>query len=310
MSNAPVALRGNYSDLYGPSMLPVLEELFRSEIAMHPSRRSQLFKEVTTDRDIWQYSELHDMPLFSSVAEGTDYTFQRPKAGANKTLTISKFGLGFSISEEAVDDGRFDLISDALRKMARSAVETQEIAGMNIFNNGFSAETTADGAAVFSTAHTLPSGLSFRNKASTDSDLSQTSLDAALTDFETQQIGDSGIIYRNIPKILLVHSSNKRYAKELVGSELKPDSNDNNLNSLKEDGLMVVSSPHLTDLDAWFVLGSPMDTGLRIIKRKGIETKASDPAVGFMTDSMYFKSRYREAIGVMHGYGIWGSSGA
>lgn len=307
---SPAALRGNYSDLYGPSMLPVLEELFRSEIAQHPSRRSQLFKEVTTDRDIWQYSELHDMPLFSNVAEGTDYTFSRPKAGANKTLTISKFGLGFSISEEAVDDGRFDLISDAIRKMARSAVETQEIDAMNIFNNGFSTETTADAAAVFSTAHVLPSGLSFRNKASVDADLSQTALDSALVDFETQQIGDSGIIYRNVPKVLLVHSSSKRYAQELVGSDLKPDTNDNNLNSIKGDGLVVISSPHLTDTDAWFVLGSPMDTGLRIVKRKGIETKASDPAVGFINDSMYYKSRYREALGVMHGYGIWGSSGA
>jgi hypothetical protein len=65
----------------------------------------------------------------------------------------------------------------------------------------------------------------------------------------------------------------------------------------------------LSDADAWFLLGNKEETGLRIAKRKGIETKASDPAVGFLTDSIYYKSRYREAIGVMHAYGIWGCDG-
>ena len=95
MSNAPVFVRANYSDLFGSSMLPALEELFRSELEMHPSRREALFKVVPTDRDIWQSSELHDMPLFSSVAEGSEYSFSRPKQGANKTLTVSKYGHSF-----------------------------------------------------------------------------------------------------------------------------------------------------------------------------------------------------------------------
>lgn len=302
-------LRSNFSDLYGSSMLPVLEEMFWSEVATHPSKRSLLFKEVSTDRDIWQYSEVHDMPLFETVNEAQDYTFQRPLAGANKTMTINKYGLGFSISEEAVDDGKFDFISDAVRKLAKSAKETQEIAAMNIFNNGFTSETTADAAYLFSTAHTLPSGLTFRNKASTDSELSASALDSALIDFETQQIGDSGIIMNIKPKVLLVPPQLKRYAMELIGSELKNDSMDNNLNSLKGEGLSVVSSPHLTDTNAWFLLASPSETGLRIINRKSLETKASGPDVGFINDSIYYKSRYREVIGAVNGYGVWGSDG-
>lgn len=308
--SAPVAVRAQYGDLYGIGMLPVLEELFRTEIEMHPSRRETLFKVVPHDRDIWQSSEIHDMDLFNEVPEGSEYSFKRPKQGANKTLSIVKYGLGFSISEEMVDDGKFDMIAEMVRKLGRSAKESQEIQAMNIFNNGFSTELTADGLSLFNAAHTLPSGLTFRNQLASAADLSVTSLDQAITDFETVFVGDSGIIYNMKPRYLVVHPSNRKYAMELIGSDLKADTADNNLNSLKPEGLMVVSSPHLTDSDAWFLQAAPAETGLRIISRKPIESKAAGPDVGFVTDSILYKSRYREKIGAIHPYGSFGTPGA
>jgi hypothetical protein len=305
--SAPVALRANYSDLFGSSMLPVLEEIFRAQLERHPSRREQLFKMVSTDRDIWQSTELHDMDLFNEMAEGSEYSYKRPKQGASKTLTIKKMGLGFSISEEMIDDGKFDLVADMAAMLADSAKESQEVDAMNIFNNGFSSEVTADGVSIFNSSHTLPSGGTFRNILSTAADLSVDSLDTALSDFETVFVGDSGIYKKIQPKILLVHSSNRRYANELIGSDLKADSSDNNMNSLKGEGLVVVSSPHLTDTDAWFLLASPEKTGLRIVNRRGIQTKSEEV---FDTDSLKYKSSYREKIGCIHPYGAFGSAGA
>lgn len=306
----PVALRSNFSDLFGSSQLPVLEELFRAEIAQHPSRRSQLFKTVSTDRDIWQSSEIHDMDLLSEIPEGSEYSFKRPKQGASKTLSVVKYGLGFSISEEMVEDGKFDLIGDMVTKLARSARESQEIQAMDMFNNGFLSETTADGVSLFNSAHPLPSGLSFRNTLSAAADLSVTSLEQMLSDFEQVFVGDSGIIYNVKPRVLLVHPNSKRYAMELIGSELKADTGDNNMNSIRQDGLVVVSSPHLSDVDAWFLLAAPAETGLRIIQRKGIETKAAGASEGFTTDSILYKCRYREKIGATHAYGVMGTPGA
>lgn len=307
---APVFLRSNYSDLFGSSMLPVLEELFRSELAMHESKREKIFKKVATDRDIWQSSEIHDLPLFNQMEEAQDYSFYRQNQGVSKTLRPVKFGLGFSISEEAVADGKFDFIADAIKKMAKSARESQEISAMNILNNGFTSETSADGQYVFDTDHTLPSGLTFRNELSTSADLSATSLEQMLIDFETQFIGDSGIIYNVKPKVLLVAPANRRYAMELIGSDLKADSADNNMNSLKQDGLIVMSSPHLTDSDAWYLLADPSETGLRIIERESIKTKAAGQSEGFINDSIFYKASYREKIGVTHPYGLFGSPGA
>lgn len=309
----PAALRSQYADLYGSSQLPVLEMLFRSELEMHPSKREALFNVRRTDRDIWQYSELLDLELFKTVAEGSEFSFVAPKEGSSKTLTISKQGLGFSISEEMVADAKFDAMADMTRKLAKSAKETQEISAMNILNNGFTTETTADGVSLFNATHPLPSGGSYRNQLSVAADLSTTSLNTALSDYETQFVGDSGIIYSLRPDVLLVHPSQKRYAKELTQSELKADTDNNNMNSFRDDGLIVMSSPHLTDTDAWYLLKSPgsMDqNGLVIAMREGIQSKAAGPDVGFKSDSIYFKSRYREAIAAVHGYGSFATPGA
>jgi len=317
--SAPRFLRDNYSDLFGVDMLPALEELFRYNLQQQPSRREQLFKIEATDRDLWQSAELHDMPLLRQLSEGEDYSFEAPAQGASKTLKPVKYGLGFSISEEAVDDGKFAFIADAIAKLAKSAKESQEIQAMNIFNNGFSSVTTADGVALFSTSHTMPSGGTVRNRLSADADLSDTSLEQMLVDFETQFVGDSGIIYRMVPKNLIVHPSNKRLAMELIGSELRARTatagtegitNVNNMNSLKQEGLVVVSSPHLTDSDAWFISAAPEDTGLRIISRKPIETKAAGQDAGFANDSILYKCRYREVIGATNPIGVFGTTGA
>jgi len=312
--------RDQYSDLYGETMLPVLEELFRAEMEQHPSRRSEMFKIVSTDRDIWQSTEIHDVDLFKEIPEGAEYDFVRGKQGASKTLKPIKFGLGFSITEEAVEDGKFDQIADHVRKLAKSGRESQERQAMDIFNNGFTTEQTADGVSVYNVAHPLPSGGSYRNKLTVDADLSATSLETMLTDYEVEFLGDSGIIYRKIPKIILVHPDNKRLAKELIGSELKPETveaaggsgitNINNRNSFMDEGLRIVSSPHLTDLDAWFMQAEPTETGLRIISRTSMETKVGGPDVGFVSDSILYKSRYREDIGAIHGYGSFGTTGA
>jgi hypothetical protein len=307
--SAPNAIRSQYSHLYGSSMLPVLEEIFYSELDMHPSRRQDLFRILSTDRDIWQATEIHDLDLFQSMNEGQEYSYSRPLQGASKTLTIQKYGRGFSVSKEMIADGKFSLVGDMARKLAKSARESQEINAMSPFNNGFTggSETTADGVTVFNSAHTLPSGGTFRNVLSTAADLSVTSLEQMLQDFETQFVGDSGIIYNPKAKILLVHPSNKRKALELIGSDLKADSADNNMNSFKSEGLRVVSSPHLTDSDAWFMLSDPSEHGLRIVVREALSTSSKEV---FDTDSVKYKASYREVIGATVAYGVFGSAGA
>lgn len=305
--SAPVVLRQNFSDFRGADMLPALEEIFMSELQMHQSKRDLLFSYKSPNGGIWQYSEVHDMPLHSETAEGAEYSYQRPNQGASKTLAVSKYGLGASISDEMIRDAKFDVVADIIRKMARSGKESQEIQAMSILNNAFTSSVTADGQALCSTAHTLPSGATFANRPSTDLDLSRTSLDQLMSDFETNFVGDTGIIYTMKPKYLLVHTDSKRYAQELLGSEKQPDSDFNNINSLKDEGVQVISSPHITDTDSWFLLADKQDTGLVIVQDYPIQTKGWEDED---RDAVKYKSRYREKIGATNGYGIIGTTGA
>lgn len=309
----PSFLKQNFSDLYGSSQLPALELLFRHELPMHEGQRDRLAQVKSTQRDIWQMTSTHDLDMFVKVEEGEDYSFVSSKQGASKTLSINKYGLGISISEEAIADGKFDELADLIKKLARSAQESREIAFMNLFNNGFSTETTPDGVSVFNSAHTFPSGRTMSNVLSVAADLSESSLQQARYLFSTQFIGDTGIIYKMKPKKLLVHPSSEAYAEELVGSVLKPDTNNNNMSSLKRHGIEVIASPHLTDTDAWFLLaesGDSVGPGCVVVEREGIVTKAGGPSVGFMNDSVLYKSRYRENMGWIHPYGVIATPGA
>lgn len=319
MSISPQIIRSLYSDYFTSAMLPVLEELFTCSYKRHPMKRDILFKKPSTDRDIWQASELHDMPLVQEVPEGTEYPFARPKQGANKTLNIKKLGLAMSISEEAVDDGKIDLIAESIKKMGDSARESQEIDAMNVFNLGFSSQLSSDGVSLFNAAHTLPSGGTFSNRASQGAVLSATSLEAALQDFAQNFVGDSGIIKEIRPKFLFTSEKYKRLAKELLGSELKPEvvtesttgvTNINNYNSFGDEGIQALASVHLSAPDAWFLVAEASETGLVIVTRKPIETAASGRDVGFTSDTMVYKIRYREVVDATHPYGVWGNSGS
>lgn len=303
-------LKSNYSDLYGSSQLPALEWLFRHELPMHEGIRGMLANNRSTNKDVWQMTSTHDLELFNQLSEGEEYSFVTTKQGASKTLVIKKYGLGVSISEEAIADGKFDELADLIKKLARSAKESQEIQFVNLFNNGFSTALTPDGVSAFNANHTMPSGGSFSNVLPVASDLSESSLQTARTLFSTAFIGDTGIKYKLKPKKLLVHPNNESYAEELVGSSLKPDTNDNNLNSLLKHNIQVISSAHLTDPDAWYLMSDNSDVGCTLVIREGIVTKAGGPGVGFHNDSVLYKSRYREELGWTHGYGIIATPGA
>lgn len=309
--SAPLSLRSQFPALYGPGMLPVLEELFTYEYESRPMVRDRIFNMRSTDRDIWQSSELLDLPAFGLIPEGTEYTYSRIQPGINRTYTPQKFGGGFAVSREMVEDGRFDLVGMMSRKLARAGRESQEIAAMNVLNNGFGSVLAQDGQPLFSAAHTI-GGVTYSNIITGNPDLSESSLQAALAQFERAWVGNTGFINRITPRILVVAPENRRYAEELVGSELKPDTADNNMNSIRavDGGLVVVSSPYLTDPDAWFLMGDPSETGLNIVVRQGLRTQSNANEVGFHTDSLFFKASYREDIGVSRAVGILGSQGS
>lgn len=304
--------RSQFPALFGTDQLAALEMLVLNHGDFPNSCRDKLFRKVSTSNDIWRSQDVLDLPLAVQIPEGSEYTPSRPAQGASKTFQPVKSGGMVSITKEMIQDAKFDSMAAWARKLGESIAQTREISALNIFNNAFGTTNTGqDGLALISASHTV-GNQTFSNLIPSNPDLAQASLQAAVAQFEKAFIRSNGTYINIQPRMLIVAPENKRYAMELVGSELKPDGNYNNLNALKGDGIQVVCSPYLTDTDGWFLMGAPEQTGLFIVERQGVETASSgfNEGVGFTTDSALIKASYREDIGITNAYGILGSNGA
>ena len=247
---------------------------------------------------------------FGSVpikAEGAAVTYDDLADGFPSTYQADTYELAFRASKEALDDEQEEVVSDAARALGSSMNFTYDVDHANIFNDGFTSTVgSPDGVALFSTAHPLIGGGTFRNRPTTDGDLSVAQLRVGLNDI-AQTVDDAGKIQHWRPKILLVSYNQKWLAMELIGSELRADTADNALNAFKDDGLVVVATPYLIDQNAFFLMAEPSKHNVRTYWRE-------KPNVlhdwDFETSSMKVKIRARWKRGWSDWRGVYGTSGA
>ena len=240
-------------------------------------------------------------------AEGAAVTYEELGGGFDSTYQADTYELAFEASKEAMDDEQEEVVSDAARALGSSMTYTYDVDHANIFNDGFTATTgSPDGVILFSTAHPLVGGGTNPNRPSTDGDLSVAQLRTALNDIANTK-DDAGKIVHWRPKILLVPYQSKWLAMELIGSDLRADTADNATNAFKDDGLSVISTPLLTDSNAFFLLAEPSKHNVRTYWRER-------PNVlhdwDFETSSMKIKIRARWKRGWSDYRGVYGTNGA
>jgi hypothetical protein len=240
-------------------------------------------------------------------AEGAPVTYEDLAAGFDVSYQADTYELAFRASKEALDDEQEEVVSDAARALGSSMNYTYDVDHANIFNNGFTSLTgSPDGVALFSTAHPLIGGGTNQNRPTTDGDLSVAQLRVALNDIANTK-DDAGKIVHWRAKVLLVPYNAKWLAMELIGSELRADTADNALNAFKDDGLVVVATPYLTDFNDFFLLAEPTKHNVRTYWRE-------KPNVlhdwDFETSSMKVKIRARWRRGWSDWRGVYGTSGS
>jgi hypothetical protein len=301
-------LEQNFTKIFGTAALPALNALFFDEYEQSEDPRSMLFNMETTDRELVQKLEVSSLGLMGVTAEGE----QAPKDAFNqsfsKNYSIIKYAKAIGISDEMISDDQWSMISDMVKSGARSAKETELVTAFNIFNNAFTTETASDGVAIISASHPSQIG-NQSNTLSAAADLSYSSLAEAEQVFR-QFRDDRGKHLLIKPRILLVSESDRQNALEIVQSPYKANTANNNINALGADGgLTVISSPYLTDSDAWFLLSEPSlaGHGLRIIDREKLMTKTHEDVLAGV---LYYKFQYRQAVGCDKWRGIVGTAGA
>lgn len=298
-------LEQNFRNYFGTAALPALDQIFFDEYDQAEDVRSKLFQIESTDRELVQTTEMTSLGLFTATAEGEIANQDSFNQGYSKNFSVNKYAKRIGISEEMMDDDRWSLCAKMVKSLARSAKETKNLLAMNILNNAFSAEKSADGVAIISASHPSEVGNQSNTLASA-ADLAVASLKEAETVFRNMK-DSRGKRLLIKPKYLLVSESDRHAAIEIVQSPYKSGSADNNINSIGADGgLTVISSPYLTDTDAWFLLSDPMEHGLKIFERQALSTKThADDSAGVL----YYIAKFREALGCDKWRGIVGTAG-
>lgn len=245
--------------------------------------------------------------LMPEKAEGVAAQYGTIVPGISKTYTHLTYGLGYEITEEAIEDNlqmpeTFNKLPQALN---RSATETVEIVAANIFNNGFTTNGF-DGVPLFSLLHPTLDGGTQANTPSTQVDLSVTSLTAGLTTIE-KFVDEMGLKRPTKAVLLMIPVDSWNIAEELIGSEYKPYSSNNEVNALQKKDLDYSVSHYLTDTDAWFLLAEKQNTMLKFFWR----VMLGDLRRGTDFDSTNLKhlARMRFSVGYSHHMGTYGSSG-
>lgn len=219
------------------------------------------------------------------------------------------FALGFEISEEMREDDQYNLIMDLAAELGLSSRRTAELYGHDVYNNGFSAAKYVgrDGLALFSTVHpVVGTGGTAANRPAVDTDLSQAALEAAWGAYQTQ-IDDRGMPIDMQPAILLVHPSNVLFARRLLESTDYPGSANNDINPLYNQNIRIISSPYLTDQDAWFLLAPQNEIDIRFYWRRKPDTRTWDDPD---SEGTIHKISQRHSVGFADWRGTYGSPGA
>ena len=283
-----------------------------------------LDKEWKAQKPIWRrYYQVKDSDKRSELiltvtgvgdipekAEGATYATDIIRPGYPKEFLHTEFGLMFETTQTALEDDRYDVLSDHAKWFMFSARVVQEKRAAIPFNNGFTSELSPDGVSVFNSAHLLKTGGTARNVLFTAADLSWTSLQQALVDWQRETKFEAGQFMMPVEDlILLVPPELEFTAAKIVNSTLQPGIADNDLNTIKTlRNISVVKNVYLTDTDAWFLLSSSKTAhGFCSYTRvpMSMEPAMTDPR----TRNRLYPIRWRQSWGVKWWQNSFGTAG-
>jgi len=218
--------------------------------------------------------------------------------------------MGFSLTEEAIEDNLYDSLSARYTKaLARAMAYTKQVKAAAILNTAFTGGPTyGDGQVLCSTAHPLVSGGTNSNRPTVAADLNETSLEAAVIQI-AGWTDERGLLIAAQPKKLVVPPSLQFVATRLLETELRVGTADNDINALKNNSSIregYCVNHYLTDTNAWFLM-TDVPNGLKHFVRSPLQNGMD---ADFDTGNSRYKARERYSFGVSDPLGIFGSPGA
>ena len=291
-------------------LLPGLNALFGMEYSRYGEEHTEIYESETSERSFEEETKLSGFGQAPVKDEGAAIAYDNAQEAFTARYNHETIALGFSLTEEAVEDNLYDTLSARYTKaLARSMANTKQVKAANVLNNGFSGGPTGgDGVTLFSTAHPLVSGGTNSNTQSVAADLNESSLENAVIQIAAWT-DERGLLIAAKPRKLIIPPSLQFVATRLLDTELRTATADNDINAIKTNGAIpegYAINHYLTDTDAYF-LTTDVPNGLKHFVRTPLTTSMDGD---FDTGNVRYKARERYSFGWSDPLGMWGSQGA
>jgi hypothetical protein len=291
-------------------LLPGLNALFGMEYEKYGEEHAEIFETESSERSFEEETKLSGFGAAPVKNEGSAIAYDNAQEAWTARYNHETISMGFSVTEEAIEDNLYDSLSSRYTKaLARAMAYTKQVKAAAILNNAFDNTVTyGDGVELCSTAHPLVSGGTNSNEPATGADLNETSLEAAVIQI-AGWTDERGLLIAAKPRKLVVPPDLQFVATRLLETELRTNTADNDINALRSMGSIpegYTVNHYLTDTNAWFLL-TDVPNGLKHFVRTPMQTSMD---ADFDTGNSRYKARERYSFGVSDPLGIFGSPGA
>ena len=291
-------------------LLPGLNALFGLEYQKYGEEHKEIYESETSERSFEEETKLSGFGAAPVKAEGSAIAYDNAQEAWTTRYNHETIALGFSITEEAIEDNLYDSLSARYTKaLARAMAYTKQVKSAAVLNNGFSASYKGgDNVALFSTSHPLVGGGVNSNTPAAQVDLNETSLEAAIIQIAAWT-DERGLLIAAKPRKLIVPPALMFVAKRILDTDLRVATADNDLNAIKSMGAVpegYTVNHFLTDTNAWFIK-TDVPNGMKHFTRSPMSTGMDGD---FDTGNVRYKARERYSFGWSDPLGMWGTSGS
>ena len=298
-------------------LLPGLNALFGLEYERYGEEHKEIYETESSDRSFEEETKLAGFAAAPLKTEGAAIAYDNAQEAFTARYNHVTIALGFSLTEEAVEDNLYDSLSARYTKaLARSMANTKQVRAANVLNNGFNgAFLGGDNVSLFGTNaaaavvnHPLVSGGTNSNRPAVGVDLSEAALEAAVIQIAAWT-DERGLLIAAKPRRLIIPPALQFVATRLLDTTQRPNTADNDINALRNNGAIPDGysvNHYLTDTNAFF-LTTDVPNGMKHFERTPLTTSMDGD---FDTGNVRYKARERYSFGWSDPLGMWGSPGS
>jgi hypothetical protein len=290
-------------------LLPGLNALFGLEYDKYQDEHTMIYETESSDRSFEEEVKLSGFGSAPVKPEGEAISYDTAQESFTARYNHETVAMGFSITEEAMEDNLYDSLSARYTKaLARGMAYTKQTKAVTPLNSGFGTFTSGDGVTLFNTAHPTVAGGNNSNRPTTAADLNETTLENAVIDIAAY-VDERGLLIAARPRRLIIPPALTFVATRILQSELRVGTADNDINAIRSNGSIPEGyevNHYLTDTNAFFII-TDVPNGMKHFERTPMQTSMDGD---FDTGNVRYKARERYSFGVSDPLGIYGSPGS